>query len=223
MRGSVFQTQVLIPLKHRGRYLQLTATYKNTGGILSATKKAPLLEFSHPLRTNRQSQRASPLLCTLPITTGCHRWKHPPVTFGVPNTVTLTWALLDILELATTSHFFASASSGDPNNWDLLLFKCGMKCVLILCNHATPLWKMIVTRWAAIRTGKKEFHNHKRTSTCRGQGHPQGYRATSCACYIYWVHCSINYHRPDLQLENATCSKLFASVTVNICFIHSFH
>lgn len=82
---------------------------------------------------------------------------------------------------------------------------------------------MIVTRWDVMtRTGKKEFHNHKRTSTCRGQVLPQGYRATLCACYIYWVHCSINYHRPELKLENAICSKLFASVRVKICFIYRF-
>jgi len=135
-----------------------------------------------------------------------------PAKFGVPNIVALTWALLDISELATPSYFLAFASSGDPNNCDLPLLDSGKNCVLIPCNHVTPLWKMmIVTRWDVMRrTGKKEFHNHKRTSTCRGQVPPQGYRATLCACYIYWVHCSINYHRPELKLENAICSKLVA-------------
>jgi hypothetical protein len=104
----------------------------------------------------------------------------------------------------------ALASSVDPNNCDLPLLNSGKNCVLIPCNHATSLWKMIVTRWDVMRrTGKKEFHNHKRTSTCRGQVLPQGYRATLCACYIYWVHCSINYHRPELKLRTlyvANCS-----------------
>ena len=84
---------------------------------MSATKSDPSWRLQAPAKHKTSVATCFPS----DVCIAYHNGMSSPAKFGVPNIVALTWAILDISELATPSYFLAFASSGDPNNWDLPL------------------------------------------------------------------------------------------------------